>query len=105
MGLREEEEEFDFDTAVRLHDGEDQPKQIIGREPDGYFRTIWTEGDETLEPLQSFVDPQDCTYNPLIVPFLSDEEKKLLEDGDLVFVDDDERAEGPPSSVRQSKKS
>jgi hypothetical protein len=95
LGLREEEPEEEegvsFDTAVRLHDGEDIPKQILERDIDGYyFRTIWSAGDETWEPLQNFVDLQDCTYNPLIIPFLSEEEKLLLDNGELVFLEDEE---------------
>lgn len=92
LGLREEQEkaeEVDFDTAVRLHDGEDVPTEITERDGGGYFRTIWSAGDETWEPLQNFVDVQDCTYNPLIIPFLTEEEKRLLDDGDMVFLDDD----------------
>ena len=42
------------------------------------------------EPLQNFVDLQDCTYNPLIIPFLSEEEKLLLDNGELVFLEDEE---------------
>jgi hypothetical protein len=45
LGLREEQEkavEVDFDTAVRLHDGEDVPTEITERDGGGYFRTIWT---------------------------------------------------------------
>ena len=50
---------------------------------------------------KSFVDLQDCTYNPLIIPFLSEEEKVLLDNGDLVFLEDEDEEDKVQEQVEE----
>ena len=50
---------------------------------------------------KSFVDLQDCTYNPLIIPFLSEEEKVLLDNGDLVFLEDEDEEDKVQKQVEE----
>ena len=50
---------------------------------------------------KSFVDLQDCTCNPLIIPFLSEEEKVLLDNGDLVFLEDEDEEDKVQKQVEE----
>ena len=50
---------------------------------------------------KNFVDLQDCTYNPLIIPFLSEEEKVLLDNGDLVFLEDEDEEDKVQKQVEE----
>ena len=48
---------------------------------------------------KNFVNLQDCcTYNPLIIPFLSEEEKVM---GDLVFLEDEDEEDKVQKQVEE----
>jgi hypothetical protein len=77
----------DIDTALRVADGEAPLKAILDRGPDGLFVAQWEGGDVTRQPLEDFVDDDEGGfYHPAILPFLTEQEKMLLEAGELGFV-------------------
>ena len=61
-----------------------------------------------MEPLHSFVDEDDvCMYNPIIIPFLTQEEKELLDNGDMVFYEEEgveEKVEEKNSNEEKSSR-
>lgn len=73
-----------IDTALRVEDGEHVLDAILGRETNGNFIARWQGGEVTYQPIQDFVDDDDgCFYNPLILPYLSERERKFLDEGDV----------------------